>query len=262
MIIPDLMPAGIPLVDIFWTGGWDSTYRVLCLSRQEVIIQPHYIYYEHRRTAARELATMEAISEAIRKDPRTKCQLKPLITVNERDIPPDEAVMAALGEIRRLIPLGPQYNYLARYAKNFSHIEIGIETGGDSDVLIETMGKMNYIREGSLSYWELDRENSQAALLEVFGHTRWPLFKLSKLEMLEGARQQGFDQIMDMTWFCHFPVGGKPCGSCVPCWYAIEGGLAYRLPPKAIKRHRTDQKFKNNKIYQAYKRLRRKLLNY
>jgi len=35
---------------------------------------------------------------------------------------------------------------------------------------------------------------------------------------------------MEMTWFCHRPVRGKPCGLCAPCVYTIEEGLARRVP--------------------------------
>jgi hypothetical protein len=35
---------------------------------------------------------------------------------------------------------------------------------------------------------------------------------------------------MDMTWFCHTPVRGRPCGICAPCVYTIEEGLARRVP--------------------------------
>jgi hypothetical protein len=34
---------------------------------------------------------------------------------------------------------------------------------------------------------------------------------------------------MDMTWFCHTPARGKPCGICAPCVYTIEEGLAHRI---------------------------------
>ena len=38
------------------------------------------------------------------------------------------------------------------------------------------------------------------------------------------ARQAGFDEIMSLTWFCHRPRHGQPCGTCNPCIYTIEEG--------------------------------------
>lgn len=31
-------------VNILWTGGWDSTYRMIELSRKELDVNPIYIY--------------------------------------------------------------------------------------------------------------------------------------------------------------------------------------------------------------------------
>ena len=30
-------------VEIFWTGGYDSTFRVVQLSRMDVVIRPYYL---------------------------------------------------------------------------------------------------------------------------------------------------------------------------------------------------------------------------
>ncbi|HBI56394.1 MAG TPA: hypothetical protein DEA85_04165 [Firmicutes bacterium] len=250
------------LVDILWTGGWDSTYRVLCLSRMNVILQPHYIIYDGRRSTKQELGAIRDITEDILRDPRTKCELKPLILTNEKNIPPDEEISSAFEIIRQHVLIGIQYEYLARYAKDIENIEIGIETGGQTDLMINTMGKMNYVDNDGLSYWEIDKHNSQKALLDVFGHFRWPLYQMGKVDMKEDSERQGFAHIMDKTWFCHFPAKNRPCGSCFPCRFTIQGGMGSRLPHRAIKRYNTDQKYKENRIYQVYKRFRRKVLNY
>lgn len=42
-------------ISILWTGGWDSTYRVVELSRQKVTIQPIYILDPKRESANYEL---------------------------------------------------------------------------------------------------------------------------------------------------------------------------------------------------------------
>ena len=35
-------------VYIFWTGGWDSTFRFLQLAEKDIIIQPLYVHTETR----------------------------------------------------------------------------------------------------------------------------------------------------------------------------------------------------------------------
>lgn len=251
-----------PKVDILWSGGWDSTYRVLCLSRLDIVLQPHYIVYNPRRCKRQEFQAMDAIRQDILSDPRTKCRLQPLIITNEKDIPPDPAISAAFAIIRQHVLIGPQYEYLARYAKGITNIEIGIETGGQTDLMIDTLGKMNFVDADDFSYWQIDRDASQPELLSVFGQFRWPLFKLGKTDMAADAEKQGFIASMNKTWFCHFPVRGKPCGSCFPCRFTIQGGMGCRLPKRAIKRYEFDEKYKDKKLYQVYKRLRRKFLRY
>jgi hypothetical protein len=47
------------------------------------------------------------------------------------------------------------------------------------------------------------------------------------------ARAEGWDAIMDMTWFCDAPARGRPCGICARCVYTIEEGLARPRPGAA-----------------------------
>jgi hypothetical protein len=56
------------------------------------------------------------------------------------------------------------------------------------------------------------------------------LFEVTKLDMAREADDRGWRPFMDMTWFCHSPIRGKPCGICNPCLYTIEEGLGDRLP--------------------------------
>jgi hypothetical protein len=65
---------------------------------------------------------------------------------------------------------------------------------------------------------------------ELFRCFRLPLFDTTKREMRAQAREAGFDEIMRLTWFCHRPRRGQPCGTCNPCIYTIEEGLAERVP--------------------------------
>jgi hypothetical protein len=45
------------------------------------------------------------------------------------------------------------------------------------------------------------------------------------------ADEQGWKDLMGMTWFCHKPRKDMtPCGVCNPCLYTIEEGLGWRIP--------------------------------
>jgi hypothetical protein len=48
-------------IRILWTGGWDSTYRIIELSRQPVAIQPIYVYGDGRVSEPFERRAMQKI---------------------------------------------------------------------------------------------------------------------------------------------------------------------------------------------------------
>ena len=45
------------------------------------------------------------------------------------------------------------------------------------------------------------------------------------------VRQEGFEELMNLTWFCRRPRPGfRPCGVCYPCRYVLESGLERDFP--------------------------------
>lgn len=65
--------------------------------------------------------------------------------------------------------------------------------------------------------------------VELFRSFSFPLLDWTKVEMREYAAKHDFEYLMQLTWFCHAPRGGEPCG---PCGYTIEEGLSHRVPRK------------------------------
>ena len=62
----DTVDASRQVVPIFWTSGWDSTFRVLQLllvGRRRV--QPYYLIADMRASSDVERARMDAIREAL-----------------------------------------------------------------------------------------------------------------------------------------------------------------------------------------------------
>ena len=86
-------------------------------------------------------------------------------------------------------------------------------------------------------YYVIDNERSSQDLIRVFGAFRFPVIDKTKLEMIEGFKQLGFEQTMHKTWFCFTPLDGRPCGACNPCRSAIEEGLRFRFTDAALKRY-------------------------
>lgn len=49
------------VIKILWTGGWDSTFRIVELSRKEVTICPLYVIDNDRKSKNFEIKAMNKI---------------------------------------------------------------------------------------------------------------------------------------------------------------------------------------------------------
>ena len=77
----------------------------------------------------------------------------------------------------------------------------------------------------------LDSNKTNCPERTVFKYFQFPVFDISKIEMNKISKNNNWDDIMHMTWFCHNPKNDQtPCGRCNPCIYTIEEGLGWRMP--------------------------------
>jgi len=126
---------------------------------------------------------------------------------------------------------------------------------------LQKEGSLLKIDEGILSYYIIDKENSNPDLVKVFGHFRFPhlLFETTKLEMIDLYKQWGYGKVMAGTWFCHSPINNEPCGICNPCMGTMFEGLSFRFSPTAIKRFNNKMKYGHTQWFRFYMKLRLKL---
>lgn len=197
-------------VKLLWTGGWDSTFRLLDLVlTQKRQVQPYYlISHAGRPTAKIELQTMEKIRSMIyERDPGSEALLLPTIYKAVGDIKPNKLITDEYERLTAVKALGSQYEFLARFAEEegITELELSVE---------KYRNKPTY----------------EFAKTNMFRYFSFPLLKMTKLEMEAAAKRQGFLDIMDETFFCHTPINGQPCGNCNPCRIALEEGLGRRLP--------------------------------
>lgn len=121
-------------VNVLWTGGWDSTFRILQLSTKEIIIQPYYLK-DNRKSEKKELDTIYSLTKEIRSLASTRCILNELITMSVSDVDKDKDISQAYKEVCQMLKkfnkghLGTQYEWLARFSKNMSHLELSIGKG-------------------------------------------------------------------------------------------------------------------------------------
>jgi hypothetical protein len=218
---------GVP-VDVLWTAGWDSTFRVAdLLLRHRCTVQPWYVLDSWRRSTPVEIRTQAAIRAALSDmDAAMADQLLPTRFVRIEDIPADAVIAAQFQSLLGKSFLGSQYNWLARLAKS-EEVMLELSIHRDDRAHGFLCDDVELTEDGV--YRLVDTPSDPA--LEVFRRFRFPLFDSTKLEMERAAKASGFSAIMEMTWFCFNPLpGGKPCGHCNPCKYTQAEGLGRRVP--------------------------------
>ncbi|MCM1551800.1 MAG: 7-cyano-7-deazaguanine synthase [Butyrivibrio sp.] len=227
----------LPVVEIFWTGGFDSTFRVVQLSRREVFIQPYYLS-DQRQSEENELKAVTDIMEALKKHPDTRCVFGEPVYVSVEERKENADVREAYQKLREKEFFGTQYEWLGVYAMEHKGIELSIHEDDKAVLLINKYGKFKQVEdEIAGGYRILDREASSPYLAALFENYHFPLIDCKKTDMKAFYTTNGYEHIMDMTWFCYHPIHGKPCGICNPCMYTIEEGMKERFTKAALVRY-------------------------
>lgn len=221
---------------IFWTGGYDSTFR-LCqiLLQLDRPVQPIYImcgnvdseatrlskflgFEISRKNQKQELETMKQIRNIIIKNnPHLANKFLPthyVISV-QKDYNISRAfkrLHTNLGYFTRSIS---QYERMARYSSKYPYpIEVGLEkcgTGLDEATVKYRIDKGTNCRiRDDIALSDDD--------LRIFSKFRFPIAHLDKKEMREIALKNNFFYILKMSWSCWYPLeNGSSCGKCDMC---------------------------------------------
>lgn len=228
-------------VNVLWTGGWDSTFRVLQLSvalRRKV--QPHYLVDADRLSLRSELRAIRAIRRRLAaRDAEAAGRILPHRLVAVHDIPPDPVHAARMARIHATTPLFRQYDFLTRYAgiEGVGPLELGWhEARRRASVFLDDA--LEEVDDGDGPTWRVSPSRLPPGDDRVvFVPLRFPLLRMTKVEMGEAAAAFGARDLMNLTWFCFQPRGPRrdqPCGHCPPCIDAMHDGLGHRLPRRAI----------------------------
>lgn len=204
------VPATSPIHQVLWTSGWDSTFRILDLVLvQRVPVQPIYLVIRERPSAALEMAHMDLIREKLaERCEAAASRLLPTRYYAKDDLKHHEGIKRAFWNMRRESYLGEQYEWLARLVTQES-LE-GVELCVHADDLF-----VDFVEHSDF---------------EIFKCFSFPIMRMTKLDMAGYALEHGFSDLLELTWFCHDPVDGRPCGVCAPCRYTRSEGLERRVP--------------------------------
>lgn len=222
-----------PCTNLLWTGGWDSTFRLLqLLLLHRVAVRPVYLTDPTRPSTQVELSTMARIRDHLHEaHPHTRGLLQPPRIAAVEDVPGDAEIDAALREIRKRSYIGDQYAWLPAFCKQaaIADIELGVHVDDKVQALVQPFA-MEFEHPAGYRSVRVDPRHAGTAEFRLFRWFSFPLFHIDKVGMARYAEAEGWGPVMEMTWFCHTPVRGKPCGTCAPCVYTIEEGLAQRVP--------------------------------
>ena len=228
------VPAPVPLL---WTGGWDSTYRLLVLLlRLGARVEPWYLHDAARASSTMEMRAMDRMRDWLAMHhPRTRESLLPSRIVRLEELRPDADLEHAFTEVLRLRGLGDQYAYLSRFCRQFGlhEAELSLEKTihGAHGILHPYVEP--FIDSRGLANYHVMEEFLATPVGIVFGVYSLPMFEQEKLSTVQEVDRNGWREVMAMTWFCHAPrKNGEPCGFCNPCQYAIQDGFAWRIPAR------------------------------
>lgn len=223
-------------IRILWTGGWDSTFRVLYATLVEgKRVEPHYIIDTGRPSSLRELKAIADVKALLKgSHPDAYERIDSLEITSKDEIPEDAEITQAWIRLKQRSHLGGQYDWLARYAHSKSLT--GLELSAHVDDKLYDFLQGHVERAPSGGYRIKTTVDSDE---RIFSRFEFPILNYSKTHMRDLAKAHGFLTILEKSWFCHEPRGGMPCGMCNPCAYTVEEGMGYRLPRDARFRYRT-----------------------
>lgn len=215
---------------ILWTGGWDSTFRLLQLVLIEKIgVQPIYIKDADRKSHYKELEAINSITENLRKNhPEAIKRINALQIIDKNQISIDQYLQECFNEISKTKKIGAQYLWIASFCKQNSidSIELCIEKDYRKDTFYSFI--LPFYEEGSTN----PNSHLEKFVHSLFDYFSFNLFNVTKMDMLNISKEKGWMKMMDLTWFCHRPKKNKPCGKCNPCIATYKEGLRFRIPKK------------------------------
>jgi hypothetical protein len=226
-----MMPAkpSSALSHLLWTGGWDSTFRVLqAVVLEERVVQPHYVVDLRRTGFGAEIRAMADIKRRIaERFPAARDRLLAVEIFQRDDIPENAALRKRFDQLRSHQWLGDQYEWLTRFARwrQLSSLELAIHRDDRAYEFVHSV-----VERDDDGRYRL-RQPIEDPAVEIFEPFVFPILSLTKLDMGRIAAEHRFADILEHTWFCHTPdARGRPCGRCNPCRYTIDEGLARRVP--------------------------------
>jgi hypothetical protein len=226
-------------VNLLWTGGWDSTFqllRLLLINKNQVT--PYYLIDEERPSTFMEIRALKRIKDRLLKEyPHIRELLNPTNFFAVADISPDSEITQAYHAIHKETYMAPQNEFLARFCKQIgiTDMQICFEARiQPTKERFDTGRLVSDTSDGSQSEIRIDPKYKTTKANLILQYFTFPTINLTKNQMADIGKKNGWNEILEMTWFCHQPTKNKlPCGRCIPCSIAIGEGFGWRIPIKS-----------------------------
>ena len=159
------------IVKLLWTGGWDSTFRLLQLViTLKKKVQPFYILDPGRKSMQHELHAIQKIKkQLIRDHPEFTGSILPTIYIERYFIPMDQEISDAFIQLQNYAHFGEQYQWMARYAKanSLEGLEVGAEraTCPFSNFIDKRLLK---VQNNGISFYRVADENVEPEVRNFF----------------------------------------------------------------------------------------------
>jgi hypothetical protein len=223
------------IIYLFWTGGFDSTFRLTQLLKRGVYVQPIYImcpkldsiYGFKRKNVDNEIQTMKKIRKTIYYYFSSyKKYFLPTRYVKSVYLNVDLAQKyIKIGYLKNFTRGITQYERLAQYSYYHPRpIELGLEKCGTG---MDRLTKEYRIGSDIHNRVDLSKSPSEYVILK---NLRFPISNLTKQDMVEIGKKDKIYFILKMTWSCWFPKNGKPCGKCNMCNHRIIPHQGHSIP--------------------------------
>lgn len=217
-------------VRVYWTGGFDSTFRVLqAVLDEHRTVTPYYLSGDIDNAAARktrrrnrqmEFQAMNKIRDALAQDfPEAAARLNPTVVVEHVKLTSTtRQQMRHLAKQKVVRRPTCQYGSLGQYALQLGQpIEIGIVRDGHSNAGIYA-GLQDKIAGVGASCRLTEEALRTSPPYALFRNCVFPLMHLQKPDMLRIAKEGGYDHLLLLTWSCWYPTpDNRPCNRCLMC---------------------------------------------
>ncbi len=139
--------------------------------------------------------------------------------------------------------MGSQYEFLSRYCLQevLDDVEMSVEDSptGFLPKLIQPC--VVSVNKDDYTYYKIDAKYEGKDGYTLFKYFSFPILFITKLDMQEIVIKEGFEELIEHTWFCHNPqkhgVNYEPCGVCHPCMDVMSAGMGRRMTLRSKTRY-------------------------